>query len=110
MRKKVIIAAAAGALALAAGLVLLLARLGSPGAAPRYAVVYEKGSQNLFAALPQGSFPLRARGSQQRSTLPLGSIHAAQRPSAVTVHSLRARVAMGSPPSRRERASRRSIR
>jgi len=59
MRKKVIIAAAAGVLALAAGLVLLLTRLGNPGPGPRYAVVYEKGSRNLFAALPEGSFPLR---------------------------------------------------
>ena len=64
MRKKGIIAAAAGVLALAAGLVLLLTRLGNPG--PRYAVVYEKGSQNFFVALPEGSFPLRAKQSRQQ--------------------------------------------
>jgi len=63
MRKKIIIATAAGALALAAGLVLLLTRWGNLRPAARYAVVYEKGSQNLFVALPEGSFPLRAKES-----------------------------------------------
>ena len=66
MRKKLIIAAAAGVLALAAGLVLLLTRLGNPGLGPKYAVVYEKGSRNLFAALPEGSFPLRPGESQRQ--------------------------------------------
>ena len=66
MRKKVIIAAAAGALALAAGLVLLFTRCGNLGPAPRYGVVYEKGSRNLYAALPQGSFPLHAQESAEQ--------------------------------------------
>ena len=61
MRKKVIIAAAAGVLALAAGLVLLLAR----GAA-QYAVVYEKGSRNLFVATPKGSFALHGGASERQ--------------------------------------------
>ena len=66
MRRKIIIAAAAGALALAAGLVLLFTRCGNVGPAPKYAVIYEKGSQNLFVALPEGSFPLQARASNQQ--------------------------------------------
>ena len=66
MRKKVIIAAATGVLALVAGLVLLLTRLGNPGPGPRYAVVYEKGSRNLFVALPQGSFSLRPGESSRQ--------------------------------------------
>ena len=67
MRKKVIIAAVAGVLTLAAGLVLFLVRCGTLGAAPQYAVVYEKGSQNLFVALPEGSFPLRPGESKQQA-------------------------------------------
>jgi len=66
MRRKIVIAAAAGVLALAAGLVLLFARCGNLGPAPRYAVVYEKGSQNLYAALPEGCFPLRAQESSRQ--------------------------------------------
>jgi len=67
MRKKVIIAAAAGLLALAAGLVLLLTRWGNLGPAAKYAVIYEKGSQNLFVALPEGCFPLQARESSRQA-------------------------------------------
>ena len=66
MRKKFIIAAAAGALALAAGLVLLFTRCGNLGPAPRYAVIYEKGSRNLYVALPEGSFPLQAQESPRQ--------------------------------------------
>jgi hypothetical protein len=67
MRKKAVIAAAAGALTLAAGLVLLFTRCGNLGPAPRYAVVYEKGSRNLYAALPEGSFPLHAEESPRQA-------------------------------------------
>ena len=66
MRKKVIIAAAAGVLALAAGLALALTRWGNLGPAARYAVIYEKGSQNLFVALPEGSFPLMSKSSSRQ--------------------------------------------
>jgi len=66
MRRKAIIAAAAGALTLAAGLVLLFTRCGNLSPAPRYAVVYEKGSRNLYVALPEGSFPLRAEESPRQ--------------------------------------------
>ena len=66
MRRKIIIAAAAGALALAAGLVLLFTRCGNLGPAPQYGVVYEKGSRNLYVALPQGSFPLQAQESPRQ--------------------------------------------
>ena len=66
MRRKLIIAAGAGALALTAGLVLLLTRWGNLGPAPKFAVIYEKGSQNFFVALPEGSFPLRANESPRQ--------------------------------------------
>ena len=66
MRKKVLIAAAAGALALAAGLVLVFTQYGNLRPAGRYAAVYEKGSRNLFVALPEGSFPLRARDCERQ--------------------------------------------
>ena len=66
MRRKLIIAAAAGALALTAGFVLLLTRWGNLAPAPKFAVIYEKGSQNLFVALPEGSFPLRANESSRQ--------------------------------------------
>jgi len=66
MRKKVILAAVAGVLVLAAGLVLLFSRCGNLGPAPRYAVIYEKGSRNLCVALPEGSFPLQAQESPRQ--------------------------------------------
>jgi len=61
MRKKIIIAAAAGVLALAAGLVLLLMR-----GSTQFAVVYEKGSQNLFVATHRGSFALHGGASERQ--------------------------------------------
>gem|GEM_PF-2445497 len=61
---KWIIAAAAGTLVLAAGFVLTWVLFGGSG--ERFAVVYARGSQNLYLAVPEGSFSLRASESRQQ--------------------------------------------
>lgn len=66
MRRKIIIASIAGGLALVAGLVLLAVRQGALAPAASYAVIYEKGSENLFLALPEGNFQLAGKGSDQQ--------------------------------------------
>lgn len=59
-----VLAVVAGALALAAALLLILLRVAAPNPAARYAVLYAKGGQNLWLAVPEGVFPLRGSPSQ----------------------------------------------
>ena len=63
-KHKLIIAIAAAAVVLAAGLVVALVLL-RPGG-ERFAVVYARGSRNLYVAVPEGTFSLRAQESRQQ--------------------------------------------
>ncbi|MDR0531991.1 MAG: hypothetical protein LBG83_08005 [Oscillospiraceae bacterium] len=73
LKPKGIAAIAAGALALAAVVIFLILRGGTGAQADDFAVLYAKGSQNIYLATPDGQFALRAKETRQQWFSPDGA-------------------------------------